>query len=194
MNNMTDVNIYKRIVDVYRPLQQLVNVPFMIGGGCISDLIAFGKVSKDFDLFFKSYEDMTAFEKRIVELGFKLVGESDMVRQYAFLNLQFEVITWQVKPTAADFIKSFDFTVNSVMLDGNDLYLHERTVSDCIHKVLTPVRPLNLQYQYRIKRYIDKGYTVYPTSELYGILYNKKEIEPVDVNYGGIIHIDLSQF
>ena len=73
---MTDVNIYKRIVDVYRPLQQLVNVPFMIGGGCISDLIAFGKVSKDFDLFFKSYEDMTAFEKRIVELGFKLVRVS----------------------------------------------------------------------------------------------------------------------
>ena len=192
---MTDVNIYKRIVDVYRPLQQLVNVPFMIGGGCIGDLIAFGRVVKDFDFFFKSYEDMAVFEQRIVELGFKLVGENDMARQYTFLNLQFEVITWQVKPTAAEFAQSFDFTVAAAIIDGNDLYLHERTVSDCIHKVLMLTRPgQHVPYQHRIKRYVDKGYTVYPTSELYGILYNKPKIEPVDVNYGGIIHIDLSQF
>jgi hypothetical protein len=186
--------VYKQIVDTFRPLQNLLAVPFMVGGGCISDLIAFGYVNKDFDFFFKNYEDMVGFENRIKELGFRLVGESDMVRQYKFLNVQFEVITWQTKPTALDFVSSFDFTCNGIMLDGNILTLHEHTIQDCVNKELHPIRTLDLQYQYRIKRYMDKGYNVLPNTELHRILFNHKFTEPIYASYGGFIEVDLANY
>lgn len=197
-----ETRIYKRIVDMYRPFQRLVGVPFMLGGGCIGDVIAFGKVIKDYDIFFKTYDDMHMFEQRIRQLGFKFVGESDTVRQYEFLNIHLDVVTWQVKPTAYDFIRTFDFTVNAVILDGNALHMHTRTLQDCVNKIITPVRTLDLQYQYRIKRYMDKGYTVDPTSALYGILYDRTNIDVVDVNYEdnmqvdplAYIQVDLSQY
>jgi len=182
---------YRYIREYFAPMQSLIGVPFMIGGGSVSDLVAFGHVLKDYDIYFRNYEDMAAFELRITELGYKLISETDLGRQYELSNTRFDIITWHVK-TPEDFIKTFDFTVNAIMLDGNILYHAETTIEDCMYKRLRPVRTLNEQYGYRIKRYIEKGYRVDIDSTLLDISLNRRvqnEVKPAR-----IIGVDLSRY
>jgi hypothetical protein len=164
--------LYRRIKQQFKPLQDLVGVPFMIGGGCIGDFISFGKVIKDYDFFFKNYTDMNNFEKRIKEIGFRLIGESEMGRQYSFLNLEFDIIAWQVKEKASDWVKQSDFTVNCAILDGNNLWMHQRTLQDCLNKQIVPIF-IDTLFRYRIKRYLEKGYHLPLDSKLNSILFNQ---------------------
>jgi len=165
--------LYRNIKHHFKPLQDLLGVPFLLGGGCIGDFISFGRVIKDYDFFFKSYEDMKNFEKRIKDLGFRLIGESEMGRQYSFLNLEFDIIAWQVKEKASDWVKQSDFTVNCAILEGNELFMHERTLQDCLNKELVPIF-VDTLFRYRIKRYIDKGYHIHPGSALNNVLFNQE--------------------
>jgi hypothetical protein len=185
------VNFYRYIHNYYKPLQTSIGVPFMIGGGAVSDIIAFGHVLKDYDIYFRSYEAMQTFERRIIEMGYKLISETEHGRQYELAHTRFDIITWQVK-APEEFIAAFDFTVNSIMLDGNMLYHMLPTVEDCMYKRLRPVRQLNEQYGYRIKRYIDKGYRIELDPALVDISLNKPNTVPVPPI--PIIMTDLSQF
>jgi hypothetical protein len=182
---------YLYIYRFFKPLQDLINVPFMIGGGAVSDLIAFGFIQKDYDIFFRSFEDLMAFEVRIKELGFKLVSETNFGRQYSFLNLNLDLITWHVK-TPEQFISLFDFTVNSIMLDGNDLYHAETLIEDCLYKRLIPVRNLNDQYVYRIKRYKEKGYNINIHPALNEISF--KNITDMPISPVSFVKVDLSYY
>jgi hypothetical protein len=170
MQEITD--LYRRIKNHFKPLQDLVGVPFMVGGGCIGDLMAFGKVSKDYDFFFKNYDEMKIFEDRIKEIGFRLSGESEMGRNYSFLSLDFDIIAWQVKEKTSDWVKQSDFTVNSAILDGNELWMHQRTLQDCLNKQIVPVFSDTL-LRYRVKRYVDKGYHIPPGSTLNDLFFNR---------------------
>lgn len=163
----------------------------MIGGGSVSDLIAFGYIQKDYDIFFKSFYDLMVFETRIKELGFKLISETNFGRQYSFLNLNLDLITWEVK-TPEQFISLFDFTVNSIMLDGHNLYHAETLIEDCLYKRLIPVRNLNDQYVYRIKRYKEKGYNINIHPALNEISLNN--ITEIPDNPMSFVHIDLRNF
>lgn len=169
---------YRYIRDYFKPMQTLIGVPFMVGGGAVSDLVAFGHVTKDYDIYFRNYEDMTTFEKRITELGYKLLSETDHGRQYELSNTRFDIITWHVK-TPEEFISTFDFTVNSMMIDGDVLYHAAPAIEDCMYKRLRPVRTLNEQFGYRIKRYMEKGYRIDIDQALVDISLNKRLTTPV---------------
>lgn len=188
--------LYKRIRQEFKPLQDLVGVPFMVGGGCVGDLISFGKVLKDYDIFFKTREDMSEFESKIKRLGFRLQSETNMGRQYVFLGTNFDLVTWEVKPHPSKWHMEFDFTVNSAVVDGDELWMHKRTIYDCTNKLLVPVRTLELQYGYRIKRYINKGYRVPPNSPLENILFDRPigDCKIPEHPESDIICVDLSQF
>lgn len=164
-------DLYRRIRNEFKPLQDLIGVPFMIGGGCIGDFIAFGRVIKDYDFFFRNYEEMENFENRIKEIGFRLIGESEMGRQYKFLNLEFDIIAWQVKEHPSHWVKQSDFTTNCIILDGNNLWMHKRSLYDCTNKLLVPIF-IDTLFRYRIKRYIDKGYSLPTKSPLKDVLFN----------------------
>jgi hypothetical protein len=184
-------NFYRYIRNYYKPLQSLIGVPFMVGGGAVSDIIAFGHVLKDYDIYFRNYDDMETFERRIIEMGYKLISETAFGRQYELAHMRFDIITWHVK-TPEDFIATFDFTVNSIMLDGDILYHVLPTVEDCMYKRLRPVRTLNEQYGYRIKRYVEKGYRIEIEPSLIDISLNKPNTEAVSPM--PIIRVDLSQY
>lgn len=193
MQEITD--LYRRIKLHFKPLQTLIGVPFMVGGGCIGDIVSFGKVIKDYDFFFKNYDDMDNFEKRIKEIGFRLTGESEMGRNYSFLSLDFDIIAWQVKEKTTDWVKQSDFTVNSAILDGNELCMHRRTFQDCQNKQIVTVCSANL-LRHRIKRYVDKGYHIPPESPLNDLFFNRDfdrniipKCEDID-----IISTDLEHF
>ena len=57
--------LYRNIRQEFYPLQKLIGVPFMLGGGCIGDFVSFGKVIKDYDFFFKNEEEIDNFDIRI---------------------------------------------------------------------------------------------------------------------------------
>lgn len=183
---------YRYIRDYFKPIQDSIGVPFMIGGGAICDLVAHGHVTKDFDIYFRSYDDLAAFEARITQLGYKCISETKFGRQYELINTRFDVITWQVK-TPAEFISAFDFTVNSIMLDGDVLYHVQDSIEDCMYKRLVPVRQFTEQYGFRIKRYMEKGFRVYIDPTLLDISLNRP-VEPPEAPSMPIIRVDLSQY
>jgi hypothetical protein len=189
--------LYRNIRHEFYPLQKLIGVPFMLGGGCIGDFVSFGRVIKDYDFFFKNEQEIENFEIRIKELGFKLVSENEWGRQYKFLNLYFDLITWKTKATLQDHLEEGDFTVNSIFLEDNNLYYHPRTIFDCQNKQLVP-GTLGLEYiqNFRIKRYLEKGYRLPPNSPLENVLFNKTEnrIEKSESKSISPIQIDLNLF
>jgi hypothetical protein len=185
-------NFYRYIRDYFKPIQTLIGVPFMVGGGAICDLVAFGHVTNDFDIYFRSYEDLTAFEARITKLGYKYTSETEFGRQYDLSNIRFDVITWEVK-TPAEFVSLGEFTVNSMMLDGDVLYHVQDSIQDCMYKRLIPVRDSTTQYSFRIKRYMEKGFRVYIDPLLVDIFADKL-VEPQVLPTMPIIRVDLSQY
>ena len=184
-------SFYRYIHDYFKPIQSLIGVPFMIGGGCLGDLVAFGHVIKDYDIFFKTIDDMLVFEKRITEIGYKLVSETVFGRQYEMANMRLDIITWQVK-TPEEFISAFDFTVNSMILDGDTLYHVESAIEDCVYKRLKPIRKLNEQFNYRVKRYMEKGYRIEIDESLIEISLSRPAIS--DVPPMNVTKVDLKKF
>jgi hypothetical protein len=188
-------HLYRNIRHEFNPLQKLIGVPFILGGGCIGDFVSFGRVIKDYDFFFKNEQEIENFETRIKELGFRLISENDWGRQYKFLNLYFDLITWKTRATVQDHLAESDFTVNSIFLEENNLFYHSRTIFDCQNKQLVP-GTLGTVQNFRIKRYLEKGYRLPPNSPLERILFNQTESQEIylDSKIISPIHINLDLF
>jgi hypothetical protein len=189
--------LYRNIRQEFYPLQKLIGVPFMLGGGCIGDFVSFGRVIKDYDFFFKNEQEIENFEIRIKELGFRIISENEWGRQYKFLNLYFDLITWKTKATVQEHLAEGDFTVNSIFLEDNNLWYHPRTIFDCQNKQLVNAG-LGIQniQNFRIKRYLEKGYKLPPNSPLNNILFNQplNENHLQDTQINNPIQIDLNLF
>lgn len=181
-------HILLKVKEYFHPLFNLVGGNFIVGGGAICDIISSGSVKRDIDIFFESESDRDSFRERVESLGFKNNIETNFGVKYKLLNLQLDATTW-VTHKIDRWASISDFSVDSFMLNQDMiLYCHVNAIEDCLNGILNP-SDLNNNWNSRILRYIEKGFT--PSERMLEYiddlkfsreLYRDQRIEIIDLN------------
>ena len=138
-----------------------------VAGGCFKDLIV-GKVPKDIDLFFKSYDfAKQAISSARANSNYKFIRESDMCAEFLdkTTGLHIQIVTNHTFKTPEETLDNFDFTVSKFLMfkeEGGETKTlrHEDFFDDLrdkrlvLGKVTYPVHTL-----LRIIRYSEYGFS-----------------------------------
>jgi hypothetical protein len=134
----------------------------VLAGGAITSIFT-GKEINDFDLYFKTKEDLLKFYRDISD-GEYIVGSTDKSFTFTTSKKMYQVIYFDLFPTVQDIFNSFDFSVCMGAYDFSteEFVLDEGFITDNISRSLVvkgkttfPVISL-----LRVDKYKKKGYNI----------------------------------
>lgn len=151
----------RHIIDIKRhfnPLFKLIDTPFYVAGGAITDIISYGYVTNDYDITFESIEDMEKFEEQMLNHGAYFSTDTPFTKVYNFLNCKFDLYQDDFsKPI--DMIDKRDILATTCFLDNEYLYLYRGAINDSKNRIIH-MSTFNEAYKHRVKHYMDKGFTL----------------------------------
>lgn len=134
-------------------------------GGAVRRTLAGHKMDSDFDLFFKSADDLAKWEAQKPST-LELVRETEHHKHWrgpvdgSALPVDVQAIRFKYYQSAEDVIDSFDYTITMFALDGGLLVTTPEALWDlgrrklAIHKVTYPVATMR-----RMLKYTSQGFT-----------------------------------
>jgi hypothetical protein len=149
----------------------------VLAGGAITSIFS-GKEINDFDIYFRSYEDLIIFIKNVYNKE-NLLEEDEWCDQYFSLicvnhtnrsilftkdNVKLQAIHFSFYEQPEDIFKSFDFTINMAAYDFKDdkFIFHEDFFKDLAQRRLTfnPKTDYPIISSLRVSKYLDRGYKI----------------------------------
>lgn len=136
-----------------------------IAGGAIRRTLIRQALDSDFDFFFKSQDDMDAWERKLPDT-LTLVKETEHHKHWrgrvgdSDLPIDIQAIRFRFYESAADVIDSFDYTITQFALDGDTLVTTPEALWDlgrrklAIHKITYPVATMR-----RMLKYTKQGFS-----------------------------------
>ncbi|WP_430256496.1 hypothetical protein [Neorhizobium sp. DAR64872/K0K18] len=136
-----------------------------LAGGAIRRTLIGQALDSDFDFFFKSAEDMAAWEAGLPS-GLNLIRETEHHKHWrgtiagSELPVDIQAIRFRFYETAEQVIDSFDYTVTMFVLDNDDLVTTPYALWDlgrrklAVHKITYPVATMR-----RLLKYTKQGFT-----------------------------------
>lgn len=137
-----------------------------IAGGALRRTLLGKEPDSDFDFFFRSAEQLTAFCADLEARGFTKIRETIHHVHYrgkigdSGIDRDVQCIRFAFYETAQAVIDSFDYTICQLAFDGNTVTLGEFTLWDlgrrrlAIHKITYPVATMR-----RMLKYTTQGFT-----------------------------------
>lgn len=137
-----------------------------LAGGALRRTIAAAPLESDFDFFFASQEQMTAFTAQLSGKALSKTKETEHHEQWeGYLSeidrrVVVQCIKFQFYQLAEDVIGSFDFTICQFAYDGDSIYASDYAMWDlgrkrlAINKITFPVSSMR-----RLLKYARQGFT-----------------------------------
>lgn len=150
-----------------RPIAEFLRLGLLtdgawLAGGALRSLLD-GTELKDYDLFFKSKENLSEARGILIGLGAKLVFECPKheLVTYHYKNMKIQLVTLEFYPNLDICLNTFDINACRIGLDHAHLYIEKaalkdiRTKSVSINLLLYPLATLK-----RVIKYKEKGYSI----------------------------------
>jgi hypothetical protein len=139
----------------------------IIAGGAVRAVFA-GEYISDYDIYFKSKENLSLFLSKInnEEFDFHLVFETDVAKTYQKndLKLQAIIIPETILQNSKDIIDQFDYTICMGLFDfdTHEFLLNENFLEHVARRELyyNIYAKYPLASLFRMRKYIQKGYSI----------------------------------
>jgi hypothetical protein len=141
-------------IDTIKPTE---DGPWLCGGALRS--IASGEKIRDFDVFFKSLDQMHDYQSRLISIGFVKSRQSDNAAVFTRDGFVVNTVSVAFYNSIDDVISSFDFTISMFGTDGKHLYCGDYALFDtgrkklALNKLTYPTATLR-----RLLKYSSYGY------------------------------------
>ena len=179
--------------ELYEKLQECHAV---IAGGAVRAVFANEYIS-DYDIYFKSSEDMTSFLKKMAETDFTKSYSTDLAKSFTKEDTKIQVIIMPdlICQDPKDIINQFDYSVcmGAYDIDNKQFILQDGFIEHIARREL--YFNVNAKYPlaslFRLRKYLKKGYTISGTEIIkLGLSINnlkmtnymelKKQLEGID--------------
>lgn len=156
-------NVIEDIKNHLRPIFNMVNTPFYVSGGTISDIISFGYVTNDYDIIFENEDYLESFERQIKSKGAYFSVETPFSKVYNFMNCKLDLYQGDFGHPI-DMVNRRDVLATTSFIGHDYLYMFDEGLEDSINR---NIRMWCIQdgYKHRVKKYVNKGFKLDTTQE-----------------------------